>query len=190
MAAGSSGHLAVAGVEQPGSTQERADPLDDGQVERIVGGIAGMNRGGDELTGGFGGGGHELELGQIVAMVLAVAQLHEPAIDGGVEAVAGGAVESDSLQGDGVDLAGAIPEVGLDAVPGRGVAEPSQQQGEPVVAEFDLADGQPGDGLEAVVEFVGPGADVRLAVIGLGEDVGDPEGDEPTEGEPLSGGGA
>ena len=65
------------------------------------------------------------------------------------------------------------------------MAQPSQQQGEPVVAEFDLADGQPSNGLEAVVEFVGPGADVRLAVIGLGEDVRDPEGDEPTEGQPL-----
>ena len=123
------GHLAVAGVEQSGSSQEGADPLDDGQVQGIVGGIAGMNGGGDELAGGFGGGGHELELGQVGAMVLAVAQLHEPAVDGGVEAVAGGAVESDPLQGQGVDLAGAVPEVGLDAVPGFGVAEASAGAG-------------------------------------------------------------
>ena len=51
--------------------------------------------------------------------------------------------------------------------------------------KLDVADGQPGDGFEAVVELVGPVADVGLAVIGLGEDVGDPEGDEPAEGESL-----
>ena len=66
-----------------------------------------------------------------------------------------------------------------------GLLRRAQEQGEAVVAEIDVADGQPGDGFEAVVEFVGPGADVGLAVIGLGEDVGDPEGDEPAEGESL-----
>jgi hypothetical protein len=114
-------------------------------------------------------------------MVLTVAELHEPAVAGGVEAVAGGAIEADALQGEGVDLAGTLPEVGFDPVPGFGVAQPSQEQGEAVISEVDLADGQPGDGLEAVVGFVGPGADMGLAVIGLGEDVSDPEGDEPTE---------
>jgi hypothetical protein len=101
-----------------------------------------------------------------------------------MEAVAGGAVESDALQGEGVDRAGALPEVGLDPVPSLVAAQPSQEQGEAVVGEVDVADGEPGDGFEAVVEFGSPGADVGLAVISLGEDVGDPEGDEPTEGEP------
>jgi hypothetical protein len=39
--------------------------------------------------------------------------------------------------------------------------------------------------LEAVVEFVGPTADVGLAMIGLGEKVSDPEGNEPTERQSL-----
>ena len=76
-----------------------------------------MDGGGDELPAGFGGGGHELELGQVGAMVLAVAQLHEAVGDDGVEAVAGGAIEPDPLDRQGVDFAGGAPEVGLDAVP-------------------------------------------------------------------------
>src|SRR5262249_55520242 len=168
---------------QAGASQERSNPLDHGQVQRIVGRVAGMDVRGQELAGGFGSGGHELELGQVGAMVFAVAQLHQPTVNGGVEAVAGGAVQSDALQGDRVDVTGALPEVGLNAVPGLGVAQPGQQQGETVVAELDVAKGQPGDGLEAMVELVGPVADVGLTVIGPGEDVGDPEGDEPTEGE-------
>jgi hypothetical protein len=114
-------------------------------------------------------------------MVFAVAQLHEPTVWGGVEAVAGGAVESDPLQGEGVDRAGALPEFGLEGVPGLGVAQPRQQQGEAVVGEIAVADGESGDRFEAVVELESPGADVGLAVVGLGEDGGDPESDEPTE---------
>ena len=156
------GHLAVAGVEQAGPSQEGADPRDHGEIQRIVGGIAGMNGGGDELAAGFGGGGHELELGQVGAMVLAVAQLHEAAGDDGVEAVAGGAIESDPLDGQGVDLAGAVPELGLDVVPGFGVAESGEDQGEAVVGEVDVADGLSGAGFEGVMEIVCPVADVDL----------------------------
>lgn len=36
-----------------------------------------------------------------------------------------------------------------------------------------------------MVQTGGPIADVALAVVGLGEDVGDPDGDEPAVGEPL-----
>jgi hypothetical protein len=118
-------------------------------------------------------------------MVLAVAQLHEAARDDGVEAVAGGAIEADPLQGQGVDLAGAVPEVGLDAVSGLGVAEGFQDQGQAVVGEVDVADGRPGAGFEGVVEVLDPDADMGLAMIGLGEDVGDPEGDEPALRESL-----
>jgi len=181
----SSIHLAIADVEQSGFPQQGAHPLDQRQVQWIVGGTSRMDRGSDELAGGFGGGGHQLELGQIGAMVFAVAQLHEPTVCGGVEAVAGGAVESDPLQGEGVDRAGAHPEFGLDGVPGFGVAQPRQQQGEAVVGEIDVADGESGDRFQAVVELESPGADVGLAVVGLGEDVGDPESDEPTERKPL-----
>ena len=109
-----------------------------------------------ELPTGFSGGSHELELGQVGAMILAVAQLHEAPGDDGVEAVAGGAVEADPLDGQGVDLTGAGPELGLDVVPGFGVAESGEDQGEAVVGEVDVADGLSGAGFEGVVEIALP----------------------------------
>jgi hypothetical protein len=177
------GHLAVAGVEQSGPSQEGPDAVDDGEVERVVGGVAGMDGAGEELAAGFGGGGHELQLGQVGAMVLAVAQLHEAVGDEGVEAATGGAIEPDSLDRQLVDLAGDAPEVGLDAVPEFGVTEGLEDEAEAVIGEVDVANGLSGDGFEGLAESVGPVADGALAVIGVGEDVGDPDGDEPALGE-------
>jgi hypothetical protein len=94
-------------------------------------------------------------------------------------------VEADPLDGQGIDLAGGAPEGGLDAVPEGGVAEPSEQEREAVVGEIEVADGQSGGGFKGMVEALDPIADVGLTVIGLREDVGDPEGDEPSVGEPL-----
>jgi hypothetical protein len=118
-------------------------------------------------------------------MVLAVSQLHEAVGNGRVEAATGGAIESDPLHGQIVDLTGGVPEVGLEVLPGVGVAESLQDQSEPIVGKVDVADGLSGDGFERVAEFVGPAADENLSVIGVGKDVGDPDGDEPPQGEPL-----
>ena len=93
-------------------------------------------------------------------MILAVAQLHEATGDDGVEAVAGGAIEADPLDGQGVDLAGGGPEFGLDGVPGFGVVESGEDEGEAVVGEVDVADGLSGAGFEGVMEIVCPVADV------------------------------
>ena len=41
------------------------------------------------------------------------------------------------------------------------------------------------EGFEGVLKFLGPGLDGGLAVVGAGEDVGDPDGDEPAVGESL-----
>ena len=65
------------------------------------------------------------------------------------------------------------------------IAEAFQDQGEAVVAELDGPNGLADEGLEGVLEAVDPLLDVGLAVVGLGEDVGDPDGDEPAVGETL-----
>jgi hypothetical protein len=56
---------------------------------------------------------------------------------------------------------------------------------EPVIGELDGPDGLADEGFEGVVEAVDPHPDVGLAVVGLREDVGDPDGDEPAVGEAL-----
>ena len=119
-------------------------------------------------------------------MVLAVPQLHQAVVVDGVVAIAGGGVEADPLaRRQGIDLAVDAPEVGFQLVPGRRIAEAFQDQGEAIVAELDGPDGLADEGLEGVLEAVDPLLDVGLAVVGLGEDVGDPDGDEPAVGEPL-----
>ncbi len=52
-------------------------------------------------------------------------------------------------------------------------------------AELDGPNRLSDEGLEGVVETVDPLLDMGLAVVGLGEDVSDPDGDEPAVGETL-----
>jgi hypothetical protein len=56
-----------------------------------------------------------------------------------------------------------------------------------VIGELDGPDGLADEGLEGAVKAVGPLPDVGLAMVGLGEDVGDPDGDELAVGETLVG---
>ena len=58
-------------------------------------------------------------------------------------------------------------------------------EGEAIVGEIDGAERLARDGFEGMVQVGGPVANVGLAVVGLGEDVGDPDRDEPAVGESL-----
>jgi hypothetical protein len=145
-----------------------------------------MDIAGQKRPTGLGRGGHQLDLGQVGTVVLAVPQLHQPVGVDGVVAIAGGGVEPDPLhRRHGVDVALGAPEVGFQLVPGRRIAEAFQDQGEAVVAELDGPNGLADEGLEGVLEAVDPLLDVGLAVVGPGEDVSDPDGDQPAVGETL-----
>jgi hypothetical protein len=85
----------------------------------------------------------------------------------------------------GIDIASGVPEVGFQLAPGAAIAEAVQDQGEAIVGGLDGTDGPADEGLEGVVEAVGPLLDGGFAMVGLGEDVSDPDGDEPTVGEAL-----
>ena len=153
-------HLAVADIEQPGPVQQGADPAIQGEIQRVVGRIAGMDIAGQEQATGKGGGGHELDLGQVGAMVLAVPQLHQAVVIDGVVAVAGGGVEVDPLdRRQGIDVALGAPEVGLQLRPGLRIAETAQDRGEAVVGELDGPKGLVDEGLQGALKAVGPGLD-------------------------------
>ena len=64
-----------------------------------------MDVAGQEQPTGLGRGGHQLELGQVGTVVLAVPQLHQAVLVDGVVAIAGGGVEADPLHRQGIDLA-------------------------------------------------------------------------------------
>ena len=145
-----------------------------------------MDIAGQEQPAGLGRGGHQLDLGQVGAVVLAMPQLHQAVVVDGVVAIAGGGVEVDPLhRRQGIDLALGVPEVGFQLMPDLRIAEAFQDQGEAVVAELDGPNGLADEGLEGVLEAFDPLLDVGLAVVGLGEDVSDPDGDEPAVGETL-----
>src|SRR5262249_15050991 len=117
--------------------------------------------------------------------VLAVPQLHQAVVDG-VVAVAGGGIEMDPPDlRQGVDVALGVPEVGFRLVPDLRIAEAVEDQGEAIIGELRGPDGLADEGLEGVVEAVGRLLDGGLAMVGLREDVADPDGDEPAVGEPL-----
>jgi len=142
-----------------------------------------MDVAGQQQAGRFGGRGHELELGQVGAMVFAVAQLHHTSLGDGVVTITGSAIQSDPLDGQFVDVTSRLPEVGFQAGPGSQVIESLEDQGEAIVGEVDGAERLARDGFEGMVQVSGPVTYVALAVVGLGEDVGDPDGDEPAVGE-------
>jgi hypothetical protein len=104
----------------------------------------------------------------------------------GVVAIAGGGIEANPFhRRQGIDIALGVPEVSFQLRPDRGVAEAFEDQGEAVVGEFDGANGLVDEGLEGVVETIDPLLDMGLAVVGLREDVSDPDGDEPAVGKTL-----
>src|SRR5262249_29507462 len=75
--------------------------------------------------------------------------------------------------------------VGFQGLPSRRVGEALQDQAQAIVGELDGTNRLADEGLEGVPESVGPGLDGGFAVVGAGEDIGDPGGDEPAGGEPL-----
>ena len=148
--------------------------------------MARMDIAGQEQPTRLGGGSHQLDLGQVGPVILTVAQLHQALVVDGVVAIGGGGVEADPLhRRQVIDLALGAEEGGLQLVPGRLVAEAFEDQGQAVIAEIDRANGLADEGFQGVSEAVDPLLDVGLAVIALGEDVGDPDGDQPAVGESL-----
>jgi len=112
-----------------------ADSCDEREVEGIIGRVAGDDVNGDGTAGGKGGRGHEFELGQVGAMVLAVSALHKAVRFDGVIAIGRGGVEAALLDRDLVDLTGGVPEVGLKASP-VGVVKSSEEDTEAIVGTF------------------------------------------------------
>ena len=75
-----------------------------------------MDVAGQEQPARLGDGGHQLELGQVGAVVFTVAEWHQAILGDGVIATTGGGVESDPLDGQGIDVAVGVPEVGFQGL--------------------------------------------------------------------------
>jgi hypothetical protein len=111
--------------------------------------------------------------------------LHQTVVGDGVISTTRGGVEPDPLDGQGINVAVGVPEVGFQGLPDRRFGESLQDQGQAVVGELDGSDGLAAEDLKGVPKFVGPGLNGGLAMVGAGKDVSDPDGDEPSVGETL-----
>ena len=69
------------------------------------------------MPAGLSRRGHDLELGEVWAVVLTVAQLHKSIRSDGVVTVGGCRIESDTFEGQFIDITGAVPEVSLQGIP-------------------------------------------------------------------------
>ena len=111
--------------------------------------------------------------------------LHQAPLGDGVVTITGGAIQADPLDGQFIDVTSGLPEIGFQEAPDGRVAGPLEHEGKAIVGEVDGTERLARDGFEGMVQTGGPITDVALAVVGLGKDVGDPDGDEPAVGESL-----
>jgi hypothetical protein len=118
-------------------------------------------------------GRHQLELRQIGAMIFAVPELQQPFGRDLVIAVRGGAVETDAADGDLIHFTRPLPQIVLQRVP-IGLMETTQDNAEAIVVELDGTEGLAQERFQRVGVSLRPVLDGGLAVVGLGEEEGDP----------------
>lgn len=137
-----SGHLTITRIEQSPLLQLLAHAGNQGQVQRIIRGIARNQITGNDLTGRLGSGCHQLQLGQVWPVVFAVTVLHDALLGNPVVAVGSGAIQANALLRQLIDLAGALPEIRFQVWPGC-VLQPPQHNAQAVVGELDGTEGLP-----------------------------------------------
>jgi hypothetical protein len=173
-AGGQGGHLAIAGIQQALLPQLLTDAADQREIQRVIRRLARYDVAGQEVAGGLGGGGHELELWQIGTMILAVAALHDAVRGDGVIAKRGGTIEPDAVVGDFRDFAGGLPEVRFEGWP-ISILESAEDNAQAIIGELDGAERLAEESLQGVAMVACPVLDTDLAVVGLGEKEGQPD---------------
>jgi hypothetical protein len=130
------------------STEGLLDLLDLGDIQPVVGDVAGDDHGGDGQAQGIEDSGGDLELGP-GGVVLAVTELDDALLgdDLGVGA-GGGGIDAEDRGGQVVDAKGVAVEIDLERQPVLGLGQGVEDVGEPVIVEVEGSDGLAQDGLE------------------------------------------
>jgi hypothetical protein len=158
--------------------------MNEREIQGIVRTMVWDDVAGDELTGGLGGSGHEFELGEVGTMIFTMAELKE-AIRGDLMIAKGSrAIESDTVQRDFINFARALPQVSFESGP-VGLVTAAENNTEAIIGKLHGAEGLAENSFERVLMATGPILDRNLAMVGLGKDEGEPDGGEPTIGNPL-----
>ena len=182
-AGGQRGHLAVAHVGPAAHPEGLLHRLDGRDIQRIVRRVAGHDGRGQRQAQRIEDGRRDLELGS-VGVVLAVAELQEPLLgqDVGV-GVGGGGVDADEVGGELVDADGLLVQVALQGAEGVAGAESGEPVGEAVVVGVGGPDGFAQEGGEGALVLGDPGLDVVEAVVPLGDEEEEPDGQDLARGE-------
>src|SRR4051812_34334084 len=101
-------------------------------------------------------------------MVLAVAQLHNAIGLDRVIAAGRRSIQPHAVNRYFIDLAGGLPEVGLERRPAR-VVETAEDDTQAIIGELDRAEGLTEQRLECMLMALGPALDADFAVVGRGE---------------------
>jgi len=157
--------------------------LDGRDIQGIVRRVAGHDGGSQWQAQRVEDGSRDLELGS-VGVVLTVAELQEPLLgqDRGV-GVGRGGVDADEVGGKLVDADGLLVQVTLHGAEGVAGAEPSEPVSEPVVVGVRGQDALAQEGGERAPVLGNPGLDVVEAVVTLGDDKEEPDGEDFARGE-------
>ena len=155
-----------------------SDSSDGRHVQGIVGAVSRHDSGGQGHAQRVEDGSSNLEL-RSVRIVLAVSELQEALLgeDFGV-AVGGGGIDADGVGGQVVDADGLLVEVVFEKAEVVRGGESVEAVGEAVVVEEDRQDGFAKEGREGMLVLGDPGADVVEAVIALGKQEKEPNGQD------------
>ena len=143
-----------------------------------------MDVAGEQVPRRLGGRGHQLELGQVRPMILAMPALHEALGLDRVIAAGGRTIQANTSDRHLIHLAGRLPQVTFQSRP-VGIMEATQNNAQAIIGEFRRAEGLPDDGLQSTLMALGPVLDADLAVVGLGENESHPDAGKPAVGDPL-----
>ena len=99
-------------------------------------------------------------------------------------AIRRGGIEPDTVEGYLVHLAGVLPQAGFEIGP-IGIVEAAQDDTQPVIGEFDGANGMAPKTLQQMLMALGPVLNADLAVVAFREEKSNPGGGEDAVGQSL-----
>jgi len=165
-------------------TDRAAHGADRRHVERIIGAVSADHGGSDGHSQGIESGQRDLHLGEIVAVIFALAQLEQALLGDRSIALGGGAIDPGTIGRQLVDAQQTRRECRLARFPVVVICQVAQHHRQVIVGEIKPVHVPAGALAERFLEAHRPGLDMVEAMIAFGENVGEPNRNDPTQREP------
>jgi hypothetical protein len=183
-------HLTIAPRQQPSLPHALPHPAEDRHIAGSIRPLSGDHIGRHRQPQGIQGGQHHRDLGQVRAMVLAVAALEQPVFRDRPVAAGRGAIHTHALRLQVVHpqpLPGQRP---LQAAPAHIVTQGLPNRRQPVIADIQGRDPLARATAQGVEPLLGPGLDMVQPVVRLRQNMAQPDGGHPAqvEAHPVAGG--